>query len=64
MVEWERFEIARYLSENYIQPSDSKCVLGAKAQGFQGKALEAKVSTLLIKGWRKDMHIDGTIKHV
>ena len=38
--------------------------MGAKAAGVSGKKLEEKVSTLLVKGWRKGMQVDGTIKHV
>ena len=38
--------------------------LGAKQAGIGGKALEEKVSTLLVKGWREGMKVDGTIKHV
>ena len=41
-----------------------RVVLGAKAAGVSGKKLEEKVSTLLVKGWRKGMQVDGTIKHV
>ena len=38
--------------------------MGAKAAGVSGKKLEEEVSTLLVKGWRKGMQVDGTIKHV
>ena len=41
-----------------------RVVLDAKAAGVSGKKLEEKVSTLLVKGWRKGMQVDGTIKHV
>ena len=38
--------------------------MGAKAAGVSGKKLEEKVSTLLVKGWRKGMQVGGTIKYV
>ena len=46
------------------QIMNRRVVLGAKAAGVSGKKLEEKVSTLLVKGWRKGMQVDGTIKHV
>ena len=41
-----------------------KVVRGAQAQEIQGKELEEKVATILVKGWRTGMQVDGTIKHV
>jgi hypothetical protein len=41
-----------------------KVVIGAQAQQMHGKELEEKVATILVKGWRKGMTVDGTIKHV
>ena len=46
------------------QTMNRRVVLGAKAAGVRGKKLEEKVPTLLVKGWRKGMQVDGTIKHV
>ena len=43
---------------------DRKVVRGAQAQDIHGKELEEKVATILVKGWRKGMQVDGTIKHV
>ena len=39
-------------------------MLGAIENGVKGKDLEERVSTFLVKGWRKGMTVDGTIKHV
>jgi len=41
-----------------------KVVRGAQAQDIHGKELEEKVATILVKGWRTGMQVDGTIKHV
>ena len=42
------------------QTMNRRVVLGAKAVGASGKKLEEKVSTLLVKGWKKGMQVDGT----
>jgi len=39
-------------------------VLGAMAAGFHGRRLEEKVSSILVKGYKKGDHPDGTIKHM
>ena len=42
----------------------SKVVLGAMAANFHGRRLEEKVSSILVKGYKKGDHPDGTIKHI
>jgi len=65
MSEWEKYQVARLvfvlLSEYDFH---RKVVRGAQAQDIHGKELEEKVATILVKGWRTGMQVDGTIKHV
>jgi hypothetical protein len=39
-------------------------VQGAVAAKYHGKKLEAKVSSILVKGYKDDDHPDRTIKHM
>jgi hypothetical protein len=47
-----------------IESKTRKVVMGALSAGFHGRELEAKVSSLLVKGYKEGDHPDGTIKHV
>lgn len=64
MADWEKFVVARYYHLLLFHIVYRKVVLGAINAGYNGKRLEEKVQSVLVKGYKKGDKPEGTMKHM